>query len=321
MSYLLDLSLILMPLFIGFFIRLPQSWHVWINTLLNGLVYVILLLIGLSLARVEHLGQQISYITWVASGLFVCIMLANLAGMMLFDKLIAPSNNTINPQTTTQLNAHVLQEPVTHGQAISFTGSIKQLGCVVLGVLLGLVLPDHWLPPENMGNYALMLLILLVGMQLNASGIKLRTVLINKNGLLLSLVFTLSALLGGIMFVVTMQTFGEAVSLTKGLALASGFGWYSLSSIIMHEAYGAVWGSIALINDLGREFFALILIPWFMRRYPNTAVGMGGATSLDFTLPVIQQSGGMGIVPLAISFGFIVNIISPILMVVLSAIA
>ena len=57
----------------------------------------------------------------------------------------------------------------------------------------------------------------------------------------------------------------------------------------------------------------------FMRKYPSAAVGLGGATSLDFTLPIIQQSGGLKVVPLAISFGFIINIVSPVLIVLFSA--
>ena len=87
----------------------------------------------------------------------------------------------------------------------------------------------------------------------------------------------------------------------------------------MTEAYGAIWGSVALFNDLIREFFALIFIPVFMRKSPSASVGLGGATSLDFTLPIIQQSGGLKVVPLAISFGFIINIVSPVLMVAFSA--
>ena len=77
-------------------------------------------------------------------------------------------------------------------------------------------------------------------------------------------------------------------------------------------------GEVALLNDLAREFFALAFIPMLMRRHPSAAVGVGGATSLDFTLPVIQSSGGLAVVPLAISFGFIINVLAPVLMVVFS---
>ena len=119
-----------------------------------------------------------------------------------------------------------------------------------------------------------------------------------------SVIFTLAVLMGGVVFWLIF----DEVSLTQSLALASGFGWYSLSAIVMTDAYGAVWGSEALFNDLVREFFALLFIPFFMRKTPSAAVGLGGATSLDFTLPIIQQSGGLGVVPLAISFGLLLTL-------------
>ena len=197
---------------------------------------------------------------------------------------------------------------------VSIAGSIKQLGCVLLGFVLGRAMHDVWLPSESLGTYCLMLLVLLVGIQLRSSGITLRQVLINKRGVQTSVLITLSGLCGGLLFAALQPD----VSWSKGLALASGFGWYSLSGIVMTEAYGPVWGSVALLNDLAREFFALAFIPMLMRRHPSAAVGVGGATSLDFTLPVIQSSGGLAVVPLAISFGFIINVLAPVLMVVFS---
>ena len=76
---------------------------------------------------------------------------------------------------------------------------------------------------------------------------------------------------------------------------------------------------MALIIDLLRVFTALMFIPMVMGKYPTPAVGLGGVTTMDFTLPVIQSSGGNEVVPLAMSFGFLVNIISPVLMVVFSS--
>lgn len=299
MQSLITLISILLPLFGGFFIRLSPGAVVWVNHLLNALVYVILALIGLSLARVDNLGAQMGYIALSASVLFGCVMGLNLLALMWFDRH--------KPWQQHQSGSGGRQN-------ISFKSSAKQIACVVLGFGLGLLIPAAWLPPEATGNYALMVLVFLVGIQLRSSGITLRQVLINKRGVQTSVVFMTSCLLAGLVFALLMPE----VSLSKGLALSSGYGWYSLSSIVMNGAYGPVWGSIALVNDLAREFFALVFIPLLMRRHPSAAVGSGGATSLDFTLPVIQCSGGVATVPMAISFGFIVNVVSPILMVVFS---
>lgn len=195
------------------------------------------------------------------------------------------------------------------------SGSVGQLGCVLLGFASGKLMRDIWMPSESAGMYCLMLLVFLIGVQLKSSGVSLRQVLVNRRGIRLSVWFMLSSLSGGLLFAAST----DGVSWTKGLAMASGFGWYSLSGLVMTEAYGAVWGSIMLLNDLARELFALAFIPLLMKRFPDAAVGVGGATSMDFTLPVIQGAGGLEVVPVAVSFGVVVNIAAPFLMVVFSA--
>lgn len=301
MQSLITLISILLPLFGGFFVRLPAAGIRWVNRLLNVLVYVILALIGVSLAQVDNLGTQIGHIARISLLLFVCVIGFNLAFLMYFDRR-RPWRRSL--------------EGRNGGGGISLSGSLKQIACVIAGFALGMLLPQHWLPPAATGNYALMLLVFLVGIQLRSSGITLRRVLLNKRGVQTAACFVLSCLAAGVAFSLIMPE----VSLSKGLALTSGYGWYSLSGIVMTGAYGPVWGSIALVNDLAREFFALVFIPLIMRRHPSAAVGVGGATSLDFTLPVIQSSGGIEAVPLAISFGFIVNVVSPFFMVFFSTV-
>lgn len=301
MQSLITLVLVLMPMFIGFAIPSNPKMTKLADKGLSYLVFFILALIGIELSQVEGLGNQVTEIALYVAVLSVLTIGAGLFSLMLFDNMRpwqAKKNKTKSKE-----------------HSVSIRGSLAQVFCVVIGMGIGYVLPVAYMPPENTMTIMLMVLILLVGIGLKGSGITLKEVLLNKRGVEMSVIFTLAILVGGLVFALI---FSE-VSWTKGLALASGFGWYSLSAIVMTDAYGAVWGSVALFNDLIREFFALIFIPVFMRQYPSAAVGLGCATSLDFTLPIIQQSGGLKVVPLAISFGFIINIVSPVLMVVFSA--
>ncbi|MBO6850941.1 MAG: lysine exporter LysO family protein, partial [Marinobacter sp.] len=98
------------------------------------------------------------------------------------------------------------------------------------------------------------------------------------------------------------------------LALASGFGWYSLSGIVVGDALGPAWGGVAFLNDVIREIIALAIIPLLIARRPAMAIGYGGATAMDFTLPVIRSSGGLPCVPVAIASGFVLSFLSPVLM-------
>jgi uncharacterized membrane protein YbjE (DUF340 family) len=58
--------------------------------------------------------------------------------------------------------------------------------------------------------------------------------------------------------------------------------------------------------------------PGLVRRSRSTALGLCGATSMDFTLPVLQRSGGVEIVPAAIVHGFL-SLLVPVLMAFFSA--
>ncbi len=302
MQSLMTLVLVLTPLFIGFSLPKSKKLTRLAEVSLRWLVLVILMLIGIELAQIEGFLSQIGQISTQVILLSILTIGFGLIGLMVFDKLIPFVSK--DGESTNE-----------HSHPVSIRGSLLQVSYVLVGFAIGMMISKTFLPPEQTMTGLLMLLILSVGIDLKGSGITLKEVLINKRGVQTSIIFTLSVLSAGVVYSLIMPD----VSVFKGLALASGFGWYSLSAVVMTESYGAVWGSVALFNDLIREFFALIFIPLIMRKFPSSAVGVGGATSLDFTLPVIQQSGGSRVVPLAISFGFIINIVAPVLMVLFSS--
>ena len=69
------------------------------------------------------------------------------------------------------------------------------------------------------------------------------------------------------------------------------------------DALGPSWGGVAFLNDVIREIIALAIIPLLIGQRPAMAIGYGGATAMDFTLPVIRSSGGLDCVPVAIASG------------------
>ncbi len=297
-----DLFFILAPLFIGCLLPVRNKLvHKLIEKILSFLVYFILFLMGIGLGQVPDLFQEIGTIFLSVLCFMLVINGCNILALWQYGK------------------KHLaLAQIPEHNSQLSFLAmvwsSLQLAGVVVIGFVLGLATKNSWHFDNQISNYALMVLLLLIGIQLRNSGIPMRQVLLNKHGMMTAVLFVVSSLIGGVICALIL-----GLPVYQGLAIASGFGWYSLSGIILQEAFGPVLGSVAFLNDMGREFIALLAIPLLMRHSPCTAVGIGGATSLDFTLPIIQRSGGLSIIPVAISFGFLVNLLAPVLMIILSS--
>jgi uncharacterized membrane protein YbjE (DUF340 family) len=104
------------------------------------------------------------------------------------------------------------------------------------------------------------------------------------------------------------------VGFRQGLAVGAGFGFYSLSSVIITDLSGAQLGAIALIANLTRELFTILLTPLIVRLFGRLApIASAGATSMDVCLPVIQRFSGTRYTILAIISGVILTILVPIL--------
>ena len=111
----------------------------------------------------------------------------------------------------------------------------------------------------------------------------------NWRMLLLPLCTIVGTLLFSALGVLVLRGF----SLTDCLAVGSGFGYYSLSSIFIADLRGPELATIALLCNVMREIFTLLAAPLVARWCgPLAAVSIGGATTFDTTLPVITQAAG-----------------------------
>lgn len=287
------LLIILLPLVIGYLIPLhrPSALKL-ITRLLSWIVYVILFFMGISLAFLDNLASNLLAILHYAAVSVVIIMLCNIAALMWLEQKMPWQN-------------HHRQERLPSRLAMALE-SLQLCGVVLIGFLIGLSGLSFLQHATEASEYTLIFLLFLIGIQLRNNGMTLRQIVLNRRGMIVAVVVMVSSLLGGV-----INAFILDLPLKTGLAMASGFGWYSLSGILLTESYGPVIGSAAFFNDLARELLAIMLIPGLVRRSRSTALGLCGATSMDFTLPVLQRSGGVEIVPAAIVHGFILSLLVP----------
>lgn len=283
------------PLVVGYLISISKpSILDKINATTSNLIYVILALMGLSLAALDNLGQNLQLILQYVAVFFVCLSLSNLAALPFIDKLLPIETDA--KQTKLPLSGMAME-------------SAKLIVVVGGGLVAGLMLPIDLSWVDTASEWILFVLLFFIGIQLRNSGLTLRQILLNKQGMIIALVIIATSMIGGAIAAMILD-----IDLYRGLAMASGFGWYSLAGILMGDAFGPVYGGASFMIELLRELVALVLIPLAIRTKPCTAIGYAGATAMDFTLPVIQTTGGVRCVPIAIVSGFILSLLVPVLM-------
>lgn len=107
-------------------------------------------------------------------------------------------------------------------------------------------------------------------------------------------------------------------SVFEYMAVGSGFGYYSLSSIFITEYKGPELGTIALLSNIIREIATLLLAPWMASAFGRLApISAGGATTMDTTLPIIIRSCGQDLAIVSIFHGFVVDFTVPFLVTLL----
>ncbi|MFA0263796.1 lysine exporter LysO family protein [Vibrio cyclitrophicus] len=283
------------PLIVGYLFSISNIQTLeFINRSTSRLIYVILALMGLSLAALDNLGSNLQTILLYTVTFFVCLGACNLMALPAIDKLLPLQTDSSKKKLP--LSSMAME-------------SAKLILVVGSGLIAGLVLPIGLDWVDTASEWILFVLLFFIGIQLRNSGLTLRQILLNKHGMVIAVTIVITSLVGGVIAAYLLD-----IPLFKALAMSSGFGWYSLAGILMGDAFGPVYGGASFMLELLRELVALVLIPVLIRSYPCTSIGYAGATAMDFTLPVIQTTGGVRCVPIAIVSGFILSLLVPILM-------
>jgi len=195
------------------------------------------------------------------------------------------------------------------GKKDGWSGAVFLLLMVVAGFLAGSILPESRFSGDSLITWLLRLLLFSIGIDMVKSGVSFSDALKDRNTVLLPLLTVMGSLAGGL---------GAALFLGmnawKGLSIASGFGWYTLSGVLITELGDPLLGSTAFLTNMFREAMAIVIIPFLGRTgFARSAVGIAGATSMDVTLPLIEKAGGPNMVPLSISHGAFISLTVPLL--------
>ena len=181
---------------------------------------------------------------------------------------------------------------------------------VVLGTAVGYLLPEIAVIRDGSISTAfLYILLFIIGLQMADSGHDLARFFTRPSLLvvpLVTIVGTLAGSLGTLAF--------DGMTPGRSFALASGFGWYSLSGVLIANLGDPMLGAASFLSNLLRETLAFLAVPLLrLTGRPESGIGVAGATSMDVTLPVIGDAWGPSAIPLSVAHGVILSLLVPFL--------
>lgn len=193
-------------------------------------------------------------------------------------------------------------------------GSIIIVCIFIAGVLLQYFvgLPE-FLVQNDITYYIMLLLMFVVGIGLGCDTKALSSL---KSMNLKVLLVPIGTIIGTLIGAALVTPLLGGMSMFDSMAVGSGFGYYSLSSITISQIkgpeIGPTLGTIALVSNILREVLTLLLTPVFVKVFGKFApISAAGATSMDTTLPVIVKFTGKEYAVLSIFHGIVLTILVP----------
>lgn len=165
--------------------------------------------------------------------------------------------------------------------------TLKILLAVLLGVLSGKFLSGEGIPQIGfLMDIGLSALLFFVGIDIGKNKNVMKQIgEIGIKAVSTPVMVALGSIAGAL---VCGQLLGYAFK--EAAAVGAGFGWYSLSAVII-APYSPEISALAFMSNVAREVLAIITIPLVAKYIGYTeAVAPAGATAMDTTLPIIAKA-------------------------------
>ncbi len=187
------------------------------------------------------------------------------------------------------------------------------IGALIAGVLTGVVLPQVNNPLlENSAMYILYALLFFVGIDIGFAN--------KKSGLAFFLLMLKSAafvivgtivgsLVGGALAALVLN-----MGINEGLAIASGFTWYSLSGVLLSQIGSPELGAVAFMSNVFREAFVFLFVPYLCsKKFYEGSISIAAASSMDVSLTVISKYVDSNTAAVSFVHGLLFTAIVPVM--------
>lgn len=252
---------------------------VGLSALTTAVVWLLLFLLGVEAGANPEIVRGFATIGVTAAVICGCSLAGSIAAAWCLWRLVRRPEAAREPVSEDKDRGALRRALCGSGVVVAFFAA----GCAAGWLWPGVV-------PAEASGWALGLLMCCVGVSLGHD-----TTLVGRlrqtdpRLALLPVATAVGTLVGAALASLAVARFSAADT----MAVGAGFGYYSLSSVFIADLRGAELAAIALVCNLLRELFTLVCAPVVARWFgPLAAVSIGGATSMDTTLPSIVRAAG-----------------------------
>lgn len=304
MDFYLIIFFLFTGIMLGFWLEKENYFVKFADSITKLGLVILLLAMGASLGSNNQIVLQLGEIGFQAFIFAALSIIFSLLAVIIFVRFFALNNLLLSASPET--------EAEIEGQSADNKMSFLIFGSVILGILAGYFLlngsEQAWLDPLT--NYSLAVLLFGVGIDIGASREIITDLkLMGWRLLVIPILIALGSLVGAL---ISGFVFGFAAG--ESAAVGAGFGWYSLSGVLISKLHSAELGSLAFLSNVFRELLTVMILPLVVRYFGSlAAVAPGGATTMDVTLPLVKESGGEAVVIPAFVSGAVLSTLVPIL--------
>jgi len=316
-----DLILYLGITFVGYIIgtkiRDKRDKLAWTGKVQTLALIALVLLMGMRMGSNEEITANLSTIGLSAFIITVVIMTLSVGAVFLTRKIFGMDKYG-RLQDKNQPEESVKTEDGAEKSGINMTTVY-----IVIAVIIGMAVGYFAIRQVFAGNMAvfdnaaglgikigLCILLVFVGMDLGLDG----TVIDNfKRVGFRILLFPLATIIGTMGGGLLVSVFLD-LSLKECLAVAAGFGWYTLAPGIIMEAGYLTASAVSFLHNVMRELFSILFIPFIAKKIGFIeTTSMPGAAAMDVCLPIVEKSTRSDIAVYSFVSGVILSILVPVL--------
>ena len=184
---------------------------------------------------------------------------------------------------------------------------LVMISALVAGILFGNL--SGLMVHSDVITGILMVLVFLVGVDIGREENILSKIKVNIKRIIGQSVLTI---IGTFLFTF-IASFFLPYTIKETVGAAAGFGWYSLSGIMISQLYSPLLGTVSFLSNVFRELLSIILLPFLAKINQRAAISTAGATAMDVLLGLISKSTSRKNTLIAFGQGVILSLLVPLI--------